>query len=69
MPSKRKPPLDPRIAVARERIEKATESFERWYGRMKRAVTAMEKCRRTIQNAQRRISRIQSEQAPDAKEP
>lgn len=61
MPSRKKPPPDPRLVRQQERKEKALAAFERAYARMRRNVSAMEKARRVIVSAQKNIARVLSE--------
>ena len=61
MSRSRKPPLDPRIAAAQDRAERALAAYERSYVRLKRSFTALEKARKTRLRALRLIDRLSIE--------
>jgi hypothetical protein len=51
----RKCKLDPKAVKALAEIEDLTVKVERWWRRLRRAVTALEKCRRRRASLQRRL--------------
>ena len=57
----RKPNLDPRLEALRAKEEQAHVAFERWYGRLKRAFTGMEKAKAVIKRCRAAIRRRQAE--------
>lgn len=62
----RKKTADPRLIALADQEQQAREAFERWYGRMRRAVAAMEKARHRIVRLQR-LQRKLGEAAAAAK--
>jgi hypothetical protein len=50
---------DPRLIALEDEQDKARAAFERWYGRMRRAVNAMEAQRRTLARLGRRVRKIE----------
>jgi hypothetical protein len=52
---------DPRIVELRDRQDKARAAFVRWYGRMRRAVNAMEAQRQAVARLSRRIGKLEAE--------
>lgn len=68
MPRPRKT-IDPRLVALREREVKEQERFTRWYGRLRRAITAMEKSRRAIVRIQKRIRDLTTQENHHAEHP
>jgi hypothetical protein len=50
--------MSPREVLLRDRLAKARAGFERWYSRLKRAFTAMERERGRAVRLQRQIERL-----------
>jgi hypothetical protein len=46
---------DPRVIALKDKQDQARAAFERWYARMRRAVSAMEKQSRPLARLERRI--------------
>jgi hypothetical protein len=59
---RRKTP-DPRRVALLDKADRARADFERWYRRLRRALTGCEKARRRMANVQRQLARL-DEPAP-----
>jgi exonuclease VII small subunit len=61
--------IDPRLLDLRERAGKAKADAEKWYARLKRAFNALEKCRKRVASAERRIRKYLAESDAEAPHP
>jgi hypothetical protein len=52
---------NPRLIALRDRLDKAGRSYDRWFSRLRRAVTALDKLRRQMGRLGRQIA---AEEAP-----
>jgi hypothetical protein len=55
---------DPRRLALLDKLDKARAGFERWYARLKRAFTAMEKCKRQAVRLSRQLAKLDTEPTP-----
>ncbi len=53
---------DPRKIALLDKLTRSRADFERWYARLKRAFTRLEKTRQRIVRLQRQLDRIDEEQ-------
>jgi hypothetical protein len=56
-------PIDPRRLALAGKLDKARADYERWYVRLKRAFTALEKAKRRAVRLSRQLDRLDTETA------